>query len=86
MSEEEFDQYEREAWEQWEEETLEQYEKEKFDQCEKWEKEEWEKRLMQKESREEAVHGANSQGADLGDERQGAGARMSERRKMNERN
>ena len=29
----------------------------------------------------EAVHGANSQGADLGDERQGMGARMSERRK-----
>ena len=49
MSEEEFDQYEREALEQWE--------KEKFDQCEKWEKEEWEKRLMQKESREEEIRG-----------------------------
>lgn len=49
MSEEEFDQYEREA--------LEQLEKEKFDQCEKWEKEELEKRLMQKESREEEIRG-----------------------------
>ena len=41
MSDEDFDQYEREAWEHWEEEAWEQ----------------WEKWLRQKESREEEIRG-----------------------------